>query len=44
MQEIRCKKCKRLLAKEKISNGLLEIVCPRCGNRNKFERVGSDVK
>lgn len=34
LKEIRCKKCKKLLAKGK---GTFEIKCPRCGTLNKSE-------
>jgi phage FluMu protein Com len=40
MQEIRCKKCNKLLAK---GSGNIEIKCPRCGEMNtKKESVENE--
>ncbi|WP_319543145.1 Com family DNA-binding transcriptional regulator [uncultured Pseudodesulfovibrio sp.] len=35
MQEFRCRRCNRLLAKENIK-GFLEIQCPRCKTMNRL--------
>lgn len=37
MKDFRCKKCNKLLAKEKI-NGTLEIKCTRCGTINVIKK------
>lgn len=34
LKEVRCKKCKKLIAKVK---GTAEIKCPRCKTLNHFE-------
>jgi len=41
MFEYRCKKCKTLLMKESVRDGLVEIKCPRCNTFNTIERIVS---
>lgn len=38
MIEFRCKKCNHLLGKELITEGSLQIKCPRCGTFNTLEQ------
>ena len=39
MFEIRCPKCKNLLAKEEIRDGKVEIKCPHCNNYVTVDRL-----
>lgn len=38
MKEYRCKKCNKLLFKENIKSGKVEIQCQRCKTINEFLR------
>lgn len=45
MQYFKCKNCKKLLFKYDIHVGEVEIICTRCGNKNRLEaRLKPDVK
>ena len=39
MIELRCRGCNRLLMKEDVRNGSIEIKCPSCGTFNYIERT-----
>ena len=40
-QEFRCENCNRLLAKEDIIYGDVEIKCDRCNRMNNFHYIAS---
>lgn len=42
INEIRCKRCRRLLLKGDIR--LIEIKCPKCGYLQKIENEGGEQK
>ena len=45
MQYFKCKNCKKLLVKYDILVGEVEIICTRCGNKNRLEaRLKQEVK
>jgi len=37
MKEYRCKFCHRLLGKIDITDGKIEVKCPKCGKENTLE-------
>ena len=41
LNEMRCVSCGKLLAKV---DGNTEIVCPRCGAKNRYDAVTGDIK
>lgn len=41
VNEIRCKKCKRLLMKGQVKE--IEIKCPKCGYVQKIDDKGGDI-
>ena len=43
MQEVRCKKCKRLLYKGLVKQGVIEIQCRACGFINRLDYADSVV-
>lgn len=44
MFEIRCSKCKNLLAKEEIRDGVVEIKCPYCNTMITVDRIMTPKK
>lgn len=48
MQEVRCKKCNKLLAKIDVigmsSHGVIQIKCPRCGEMNTEKESVKDER
>jgi len=44
MKEYRCKFCKKLLGKEEIKRGQLEIKCSKCGKVNTLNREDTNKR
>lgn len=45
MKYFKCKNCNKLLFKHDIHIGEVEIICPRCGTKNRLEaRLKPEVK
>ena len=45
MKYFKCKNCNKLLFKHDIHVGEVEIICPRCGTKNRLEaRLKPEVK